>query len=133
MLQDMGRRTYSFAALDTLEFLRRSGRLTRLQASLGSVLQVKPLLKMHAGMVDMERVRTSKRAIERLIELVSELAPLEALAMVHTHALQRSQVLYQHAQHLFPDDTLPLSEEVTPVIGTHVGPGGVGLVCVTTR
>ncbi len=133
MLQDMGRRTHSFAALDTLEFLRRSGRLTRLQASLGSVLQIKPLLKMYDGNVSMERVRTSRRAVERLIELASELAPLESIALVHTHAIERSNALSQRIKQAFPIETLPFSEEVTPVIGTHVGPGGVGLVCVKAQ
>ncbi len=132
-LRDQAARTYSFAALDTLEYLRRSGRLTRFQSSLGSVLQVKPLLKMHDGEMDMERVRTRNGATGRLVELVSELGPLEELALVHTHAPERADALRGQAQDLFPSGRVPLSAEVTPVIGVHVGPGAVGFVAVKAR
>jgi DegV family protein with EDD domain len=130
LLEDHASRTYCFAALDTLEFLRRSGRLSRFQSSLGSMLRVKPLLTMHKGEMGMERVRTRKRAIERLMELASELGPLEELAVVHTHAPDRAEALRQQAQHLFPEGKAPLFAEVTPVIGAHVGPGAVGFACV---
>jgi DegV family protein with EDD domain len=58
-------RTHVFAALDTLEFLRRSGRMNLVGAGLGSLLHIKPLLKLHQGSVTSERVRTRKRAIAR--------------------------------------------------------------------
>jgi DegV family protein with EDD domain len=131
MLEDQRARTYCFAALDTLEFLRRSGRLSRFQSSLGSMLQIKPLLKMNDSEMDMERVRTRKRATERLIELVEQLGPLEALALVHTHAPERAELLRRQAQHLFPEGGPQFSAEVTPVIGAHIGPRSVGFVCVT--
>jgi DegV family protein with EDD domain len=131
MLEDRRHRTYAFAALDTLEFLRRSGRLSRFQFGLGSLLSVKPLLKMHDGQVDMERVRTNNRSIQRLIDLVAELGPLEELAVVHTNAPDKAEALRQQAQQLFPAGEEPLFAWVTPVIGAHVGPGAVGLVAVT--
>jgi DegV family protein with EDD domain len=131
MLEDLAARTYCFAALDTLEFLRRSGRLTRFQASLGSVLQFKPILTMNAGEFEMERVRTRSRALARVVELVEELAPLEELTLVHTHAPEAALHLWQDARHLFPTDGRPMSAEVTPVIGAHIGPGAVGFVAVT--
>jgi DegV family protein with EDD domain len=132
ILNDQIERTYCFAALDTLEFLRRSGRLTRLQSGLGSILQIKPLLTMHDGEMGMERVRTRGKAIERVMELVSDLGPLETLAVVHTHAPERAEALHRQAEHLFPDQPSLLSAEVTPVIGTHIGPGAVGFVSVTS-
>jgi DegV family protein with EDD domain len=133
MLEDLRLRTHSFAALDTLEFMRRSGRLSRFQSSLGSLLQLKPLIKMHDGEIGIERVRTRVRAIERLMELVSELGPLEELGLVHTHALNRAEDLRRQALHLFPHAGTPFSAEVTPVIGAHVGPGAVGFVAVQAR
>jgi DegV family protein with EDD domain len=133
LLDDMAPRVHSFAALDTIEFLRRSGRVSRLQYGLGSLLRIKPILKMHNGAIEMERVRTRARAVERLIELVGELGPLEQLALVHTHALERVQALRQETRHLFPTEDAPLCEEVTPVIGAHVGPGAVGFVAVRAR
>lgn len=122
--------TFSFAALDTLEYLRRSGRVSRIQFGLGTWLQIKPLLKMHDGDLTLERVRTRKKALERLVSMVNDLGPLEQLAVVHTHAPRRAEALRHQAQHLFPREEAPLSAEVTPAIGAHVGPGAVGLVAM---
>jgi DegV family protein with EDD domain len=133
LLRDLAARTYCFAALNTVEFLRRSGRLTRFQWGLASVLQIKPLLKMHGGEPEMERVRTSARAVERLLKLAAELGPLQELTLVHTHAPESAEALRQQARHLFPSDKPPLFAEVAPVIGAHIGPGAVGFVAIKAR
>lgn len=133
LLQDQAARTYCFAALDTVEFLRRSGRVTRFQSGLASILRIKPLLKMHDGEVEMERVRTRNGATRRLLELVAELGPLKELALVHTHAPVKVEALHQQAQPLFPSNQAPLSAEVTPVIGVHIGPGAVGFVAIQAQ
>jgi DegV family protein with EDD domain len=99
LLQDLSARTYSFAAFDTVEFLRRSGRLTRFQWGLASLLQIKPLLKMYGGELEMERVVTSAKAQARLLELISELGPLERLAVVHTHAPDRAEAVLAEYPH----------------------------------
>jgi DegV family protein with EDD domain len=132
MLEEQALRTHVFAALDTLEFLRRSGRMSRVMASLGSVLQIKPLLKMYNGNPTAERVRTRKRATERLISLLSDLVPLEQVALVHTHTPDRAEELRQQVQHLLPEGEVP-SVDITPVIGAHIGPGAVGFACITAR
>lgn len=131
LLENQVSRTYCFAALNTLEFLRRSGRLTRFQSSLGSLLQVKPLLTMHDGQIGMERVRTRNRALLRVIELTEALGPLQELAVVHTHAHADAELLRQRSLHLFPASESPIFAEVTPVIGSHIGPGAVGFVAIT--
>ena len=133
LLEDLASRTYCLAALDTVEFLRRSGRLTRFQSSLASVLRIKPLLKMNNGEFDMERVRTRKAALARVIELLSGLGALEELALVHTHAPEEAEALGLEASYLDPEGVLSLSAEVTPVIGTHIGPGAVGFVAIKAR
>ena len=130
LVQDQGTRTHVFAALDTLEFLRRSGRMHWAVAGLGSLLQIKPLLKMHGGTPESERIRTRECAIKRVVELVEEVGPLEELALVHTHAPEEAETLRQRSAHLFPAGGAPLFAEVTPVIGTHIGPGAVGFACV---
>jgi DegV family protein with EDD domain len=132
LVKDQGARTHVFAALDTLEFLRRSGRMHWAVAGLGSLLQIKPLLKMHNGTPESERVRTRECAIKRVIELVEEVGPLEELALVHTHAPEEAETLRQRSAHLFPAGRAPLFAEVTPVIGTHIGPGAVGFACIST-
>lgn len=133
LLEDLAPRTYCYAALDTVEFLRRSGRLSRFQSSLASVLQIKPLLKMNNGQVEMERVRTRQRALDRVIELVDELGALEDLALVHTHVPERAEALRRQAGALFSGAGAPLSAEVTPVIGAHIGPGAAGFVAIQAR
>jgi DegV family protein with EDD domain len=134
ILEEVGSRTHVFAALDTLEFLRRSGRMNRVLAAVGSWLQMKPLLKMHQGDATAERVRTTEHATERVIALLNDLVPLEKVALVHTHALERAEELRQRVQHLLPDEELELlSLDITPVFGVHLGPGAVGFACVTAR
>lgn len=122
-------RTHIFAALDTLEYLKRSGRINQVTASLGSLLQIKPLIKIHRDEITAERVRTGNRALQRLLALAEEIAPLEQVALIHSHALEKTDTLRQIVAHLLPEAD-PLCVEVTPVLGTHVGPGGVGLACV---
>lgn len=133
LLKDQSDRSYVFAVLDTLEYLKRSGRMNSLMASLGSILQIKPLLKMHAGVPSAERVRTKDRAKRRLIELVENLGSLEELALVHTNTPHAAEELGKEAADLFPKNILPLSVNVTPVLGAHLGPGAVGFTCVTTK
>jgi DegV family protein with EDD domain len=130
LMKEQSQRTHVFAALDTLEFLRRSGRLNRVMAALGSWLQMKPLLKMHDGNPTAEKIRTAEAATQRLIALLEEQVPLERVALVHTHALEKAQDLRQKAQHLLPEGEI-LSVDITPVFGTHLGPGAVGFACVS--
>ena len=62
--------------------------------------------------------------------LLEEQVPLERVALVHTHALEKAQDLRQKAQHLLPEGEV-LSVDITPVFGTHLGPGAVGFACVS--
>ena len=122
-------RTHVFAALDTLEFLRRSGRMNRFMSTLGGWLMLKPLLKMTNGEPVAERVRTTSKAMQRLLELIRERVPLEQAAIVHAHAPARAEELRLRAATLLPEgDTL--SVDITPVFGVHLGPGAVGMACV---
>lgn len=132
LIEEQISRTHVFAALDTLEFLRRSGRMNWAVAGLGSLLQVKPLLRMYNGNPTSERVRTTNGATKRLIEILDELAPFEKVAVVHTHSPERAQELLRQGQHLFPAGEVP-SLDITPVIGAHLGPGTAGFVVITTE
>ena len=116
--------------VDTLEFLRRGGRIGGAQALLGSALNIKPVLEMRAGQIEsVEKIRTKGKAMERLLELSIERiggrTPLR-VATVHANAEAEARSLLASAQaRLSPIETLccPLS----PVIGTHAGPGTVAL------
>ena len=132
LLQEMGSRTHVIAALDTLEYLRRSGRMNRAVAGLGNLLKIKPLLRMHNGNPTAERVRTNKGATKRLIRYLNDLAPLEQMAFVHARAPDRAEALRQQVEHLLPEGSVP-TVEITPVLGANLGPGAVGFACVSAR
>ncbi|MFP3896489.1 MAG: DegV family protein [Anaerolineales bacterium] len=131
LLEEQIQRTFVFAALDTLEFLRRSGRMNRPLALVGEWLQMKPLLTMHDGAPKVQKVRTTDHATERLVDLLRDWAPLEKAALVHTHALERAEELREKTAHMLPEDTL--SVDITPIFGVHLGPGAVGFACVTAQ
>jgi len=128
-LEDQIKRSHVFAALDTLEFLKRSGRMNGTVSAMGSLLQVKPILRMFDGKPTAERVRTRERAMLRLLEMIHEVGRLERAAIVHTHALERVVELREKAAHLLPAEGI-LSMDITPVIGAHIGPGAIGFACV---
>ncbi len=119
------KRVHTVATLDTLEYLRRSGRLSRLQVLLGSVLRVKPLLKMNDSVIGMERVRTRQKALERLLTILDALRPVESLVMVHTYARAEAEALWQQISALIPTLPHPLFVDVTTVLGAHLGPGAI--------
>ncbi len=116
--------------MDTLEFMRRGGRIGGAQALLGSVLNIKPVLEMRTGVIEaVDKVRTKQKAIQRTIEVVSERikgkAPIR-LAVTHAKSEGDALSMLESARaELNPVETFfcPLS----PVIGTHTGPGTVAL------
>ncbi len=130
LLEAQVQRTHLLGILDTLEFLRRSGRAGRIITGLGSLLSIKPVFQMYNGQIVSERVRTRKRAIKQLIGLLNNLVPLEQAALLHSHTPERVSNLHRQIQHLLPADTVP-SVEITPILGAHLGPGGVGIVCIS--
>jgi DegV family protein with EDD domain len=132
VLNDQIKRTYVFALLDTMEFLKRSGRVNRIVAGLGTLLQIKPIMKMHDGIPTAERVRTSSRAVERLIQMLYDVGPMERVGIVHSNAPDRVAELRQKASHLLPAKDL-LIVEITPVIGAHTGPGAAGFAVVASK
>jgi DegV family protein with EDD domain len=130
MLEEQIRRTRVFAALDTMEYLRRSGRVNFAISAFGTLLQIKPLMKMYNGEPTAERVRTRKGAMKRLVELLEEHGPYEKVALLHSHARQRAETLLQEVRSLLPAGVIWV-EEITPVLGAHIGPGVIGFACIS--
>jgi fatty acid-binding protein DegV len=113
-----------------LEFLKRSGRMNKYLAGFATVLQIKPILTMYRGKPGTERVRTHERALKRLVEMLAEMGALERVAIVHTHASpERIAGLRSLAGSLLPHENIP-TEEITPLIGAHIGPGALGFAAV---
>lgn len=131
ILQDLIKRIHVFAALDTMEFLKRSGRVNAIVAGLGSFLQIKPIMKMNDGIASAERVRTRLHARNRIIQLLDNLGKTERVAIVHANAPDRVEELRQAVAHLLPADDL-LAVDITPVIGTHIGPGAAGFAAIAS-
>ena len=116
-----------YVALETLEYLKKGGRISGPQAAIGTLLSVKPIIRVKDGKVDtVERVRTRTKARERLIELITE-RPIERLSILHTVSPDvegfRVQVLAR-APGLDPADVS--IDLVGPSVGPHLGPGCVG-------
>ena len=131
-LNEQIKRTHVFAALDTLQFLRRSGRMNSVVSTIGELLQIKPLMKMYDGNASAERVRTRNHAMKRLVELLHEYGPYEKVALLHSDAAERAKELLQEVRELLPDGETWF-EQINPVLGAHIGPGVVGFACVSKR
>lgn len=129
-LESQAQRSHVFAALDTLEFLKRSGRMNKYIAGLATVLQIKPILTMYKGQPGTERVRTRDRALKRVIEMLTAVGKIERIAIVHTHALpEQIAELRARAGSLLPSEDI-MVEDITPVIGAHIGPKALGFAVV---
>lgn len=129
-LEDTILRTFVAARIDTLTYLRRSGRMNAILSGLGSLLQVKPILTMADGVPGSERVRTTAKAEARLIQMLEEQQPIERFALLHTNAPQEADAFLQRVSALLPKDDI-YSMNITPVIGAHVGPGAVGFASIS--
>ena len=122
-----------FAALDTMENLRRSGRVPYAVAALGGLLSIKPVVELSEGVLKpIGAVRTTMQANERVSTLMKTTGAMERLAILHTGAEARakeflSRMMAEISQSV-PRDILMMN--VTPVIGTHVGPNGLGFAAV---
>jgi len=115
-------------ALETLEYLRRGGRIGAAQALLGSALKIKPILTMQGEVLPIERVRTSRRAFERLVDFARELKETGADAWMvqHIQAPEQAAALEARVTELFGHGPFCISE-MGPVVGAHVGPGLIGV------
>jgi DegV family protein with EDD domain len=128
-VEDVRRRIKLVALLDTLEYVRRSGRVSWARASLSTLLQIKPLIELTDGEIfRLGEARTRKKGIARLLEHLLSTAPYEELAILHTNAESDAIDLAHEVRSKFIRN--PLIVNVTTVIGTHVGTNGLGFVAV---
>ncbi|MFN2135540.1 MAG: DegV family protein [Candidatus Promineifilaceae bacterium] len=125
-----------FAALDTMNNLRHSGRVPYAVAALGGLLSIKPLIELAEGVVKpIGAVRTTRQANERMAGLMKASGAMERLAILHTGAEKRAREfldrMMKEISQSIPRDIMLLN--VTPVIGTHVGPYGLGFAAVRAQ
>ena len=133
-VKEMALRCRIYFLVDTLEFLARGGRIGGASALLGSMLQIKPILRMHEGRVDQyERERTHKRAVARIKEIVLEQVPTDGtgdLTIMEAGALPEAQALAKEMSILVNQDEIQIYK-MPPAIITHGGPGilAAGFFC----
>src|SRR3954447_11877983 len=114
-------------AVDTLEFLRRGGRIGTAQAWLGGALKIKPILTIDREITPVERVRTAGRAFERMVDYLKARHEdgADGWVVQHIQAPAEAQRLVERGREIFGTEPVFVSE-IGPVIGTHVGPGLIG-------
>jgi len=114
--------------LDTLEYLRKGGRIGSARALLGTALQIKPILSLEEEIKPVERVRTRRRAYERLLQLGRELeaSGRDGWIVQHIQDPERAEQLAAAGREVFGSDPVFISE-IGPVIGAHTGPGLLGI------
>jgi DegV family protein with EDD domain len=129
-LESVKKRVRLVAMIDGMEYLRRSGRVSWAISSLGSLLNIKPFIDVKEGVVHrLGEVRTRQKGVVHLLDLLKELGPLERLAILHSNT--EADALDFLARIPFRPTVEPLVVNITPVIGTHVGPRALGFVGVT--
>jgi len=133
---DVRRRVRVAAALDTMDFLRRSGRVPGVITRLGGVLSIKPIVELIDGQIKpLAAARTTSQANQRVTAYLESGMPLERLAILHTGAQDRARKfldeLMERSRRELPRDILMVN--VTTVIGAHVGPNGLGVAAVSAK
>ena len=129
LVEDMAARTHVFGALDTLENLRKGGRIGGAQHLLGNLLSIKPILDISTGKVEEAgKARTRKKALQVLAEKALSLPEVERLCVCHGNAPDLDEFLDLLAAR-YPRDTIPVAK-IGPVIGTHGGPRVMGVTWV---
>jgi len=130
-VRDTRRALRIWFCLDTLEYLRRGGRIGKAQAWLGGTLRIKPILSLEYEIVPVERVRTAGRAFERMVKYAHELndSGADGWVVQHIQAPEQAQRLIDRCRQIFDSEPV-FTSEVGPVIGTYTGPGLIGVGAV---
>jgi DegV family protein with EDD domain len=132
-LEETRPRLRVLALVETLEFLKRGGRIGRAAALAGTLLSVKPILSIKDGEVaPLERVRTMRGALRRLVELVVSLGPVERVGVIDGDAVANTSDVAQQLKAQFSELEIERGE-LGPVVGTHGGPGVVGVGVLLAR
>ena len=128
-IQSIKKRGHVYALLDTFEYILRSGRVSWAKAQIGSLLNIKPLIELKMGkVINRGLARTRRKGIEFLGTTLAGLGPLSEIAVLHTNAAADGENFIEN--YLSIDTPEPLLVNVTTIIGTHVGPNGLGFAAV---
>ena len=129
LVESIRKRVRVTALLDSIDYVRRSGRVSWAAAMIGGVLRLHPLIELRYGIVSrLGQARTRLQGIKRLVEMLNSWGALERLAVLHTNAESAARQLMEDVK--LKVDVPPLLVNVTTAIGTHVGPNGLGFAVI---
>ncbi|MFC1993953.1 DegV family protein [Chloroflexota bacterium] len=133
MVHDAIPRTHFFGLVDTLEYLKKGGRIGKAEAFLGMLVHIKPLLVLRNGEIHgLEKLRSRKRALRRLVELGKSFKHIEEMAIFYSTNPDEAEIFSEHLAPIFPRDQV-YRARFGPVIGTYVGPGALGLALMESK
>ena len=129
VIADVRARVRVFALLDTLDNLRHSGRISLMRASIGELLQIKPMVEVHESqLITRDQFRTHAKAIPRFIEHVKSLGKFERLGVLYTDNIKPAKQVFEALGDHAPADTIV--SPITSTVGTHIGLNAVGVTGV---
>jgi DegV family protein with EDD domain len=132
-VEEMRGRIRALALIESVEHLRRGGRVGRAQPVLGSMLSSRAIVTLQAGEVaPLERVRTRRAGLRRLVELVAAMGALERVAVIHADAEEAARQVADGLAPVLPREDVRIVS-AGQVVATHVGPGAVGVACALAR
>jgi len=128
LVRGMVPRIYIGFFVETLDYLERGGRIGKAQAMLGNMLSIKPLLILEEGeIVALEKVRTRAKAIEKLVEFITEFTHIQKMVVLHGNTPQDVATLIEQTNLLMPNLDISV-DHYGPVTATHVGTDALGVV-----
>jgi DegV family protein with EDD domain len=133
LVEGMKDRSHLLAMLDTLEFVYRGGRVGWVEAMVGTLMRIKPIVEVRWSEVNLiERARTWTRSLKRLTDLIQDLGPLERAIVLHAGARDSAEHLADQVETIVPD-WKRLIGQAGVTVASHAGPGAVGIACVTAE
>jgi DegV family protein with EDD domain len=134
MLKEQENRTFVYAAFNSLDYLRASGRASDIVVRIAKLLHIKPIIQLHRGELRLiGQERTLARSMDHLVDQASKFGRIEKLAVLHSNAVDKARILADKLKSRISYKLDIWTTEITPVLGVHIGPGAVGLACVTAE
>jgi DegV family protein with EDD domain len=133
-VEERENRTFVYAAFNTLDYLRASGKAPGIVVKIADLFQIKPIIQLHKGklhLVGQERVLS--KSIDYLVDQAIKLGKIEKLAVLHSNAVDKAKILADKLKNRVSNKLDIWIAEITPVLGVHIGPGAVGLACVAAE
>ncbi len=131
LLDSVYHRAHVIAMLDTLEYVRRSGRVSWARARLGNLLSIKPFIEVQRGKVlSIGETRTRRKGIERLRRLLIQMSPFERLGILHSNAEADALAFLEELKFQLELPALVPVVNITTIVGVHVGPSGLGFAAI---